>query len=402
MSDDRTAQRPAQGSDTAGESAARSPAARAAGRRLARRRRHRTVLACRRAHRSTVAQARDRARARAALPLGGPGPARGSDAARPGAAVAEADALAAVIDAPHGQLMPAMDALFLGRLAGADAPAAASPRFDAWYGDREDGVPVVAGGGPAVGASAHGEGGAARGRPHRPRPRGGDRGTSAGRSAAHQWSVPYGLALLLGCLDAAAGRAEHTALAARPAGQLPWNAHFAHLAAAVLAGREGDCDAAEEELRRAVAVAASCPPVRHLGLGLVARTAARDGWGEPIRWLQEAERFYSEHALHPAARHCRDQLRALDDRTRTRQRRPGSGDVPEHLWSLGVTVREFDVLTRLGRRRTNREIAAELHLSHRTVERHVANLLEKTHASNRRELAALLVPERKEPAGAQG
>lgn len=76
--------------------------------------------------------------------------------------------------------------------------------------------------------------------------------------------------------------------------------------------------------------------------------------------------------------------------------------MPERLWRLGVTVREFEVLTRLGRRHTNREIAAALHLSHRTVERHVANLLEKTQAANRRELAALLTPEPRDPVGAYG
>ncbi|WP_202237754.1 helix-turn-helix domain-containing protein [Actinacidiphila reveromycinica] len=408
----------------------RSPAARAAGRRLARQRPHRTVLAFQRSYRSAVPAARERARMEEVL-LGGRHPAQDGDAARLGAAVAEATAVAAVIEAPRRQLLLAVDAVFRGRFAEAsalvetawedidrlrlhglgshalavkalihahqgerDALAEASTRFDAWRGDREDEVPIVEGLGHAVCELLHGAGDAARARLRHLHP--GDDGRAGGGepSGTLQLCGPYGLTLLLDCLDGTAGRDDHAAIAAHPAARLPWNAHFVHLAEAVVAGREGDASAAEAALRQALAAAAGYPPARHLGLGLVARAAARDGWGEPVRWLQEAELFYAAHGIDPAVRHCRSLLRELGERVR--QRRHGSGDVPDRLWHLGVTVREFEVLVLLDRRHTNREIAAELHLSHRTVERHVANLLEKTQAGNRRELAALLAPEPRE------
>lgn len=85
---------------------------------------------------------------------------------------------------------------------------------------------------------------------------------------------------------------------------------------------------------------------------------------------------------------CRDTLRDLGEPVR--QRRAGSQDVPGSLWNLGITVREYEVLLEVAKHRTNREIAARLHLSHRTVERHIANLLMKTGAENRRGLGALV------------
>ncbi|MEU6854908.1 helix-turn-helix transcriptional regulator [Actinacidiphila alni] len=432
MSDDQAGRRPEPSPETVQALAA----TRAACRRLARQRARRTVLTYRRSYRPGAPDAQDRADRKAAL-LAGRHPVREADAARLEAAVTEAGAVAALIEAPRRQLLLAVDALFRGRFAEAsaltqtawedigrlrllglgsyalavealihahqghsDALAAASLRFDDWRGDREDEVPIVQGLGHAVCELLHGAGDAARARLHRLRLADDERTGGGERTGTHQLSGPYGLTLLLDCVDGAADRADHAAVAAHPAGRLPWNAHFVHLADAVLAGREGDFAAAEAALRQALVAAASYPPARHLGLGLVARTAARDGWGEPVRWLQEAELFYAEHGMDPAVRHCRSQLRDLGERVR--QRRHGSAEVPNGLWRLGVTVREFEVLTRLGRRRTNREIAAELHLSHRTVERHVANLLAKTQAANRRELAALLVPGSMEPAGAYG
>jgi DNA-binding CsgD family transcriptional regulator len=56
---------------------------------------------------------------------------------------------------------------------------------------------------------------------------------------------------------------------------------------------------------------------------------------------------------------------------------------------LGLTAREAEVLTLIGRYRTNREIAAELVISVRTAEHHVAHILRKLGAPDRRAAAAI-------------
>lgn len=53
----------------------------------------------------------------------------------------------------------------------------------------------------------------------------------------------------------------------------------------------------------------------------------------------------------------------------------------------GLTRRELDVLTRLARGDTNREIAAGLHISEETVKTHVSNLLSKLHVESRTQAA---------------
>ncbi|MFI7450355.1 ATP-binding protein [Nonomuraea sp. NPDC049714] len=55
----------------------------------------------------------------------------------------------------------------------------------------------------------------------------------------------------------------------------------------------------------------------------------------------------------------------------------------------GVSRREAEVLTALGARLTNAQIASRLHISIRTVESHVSSLLRKYGVADRRELAAL-------------
>ena len=59
------------------------------------------------------------------------------------------------------------------------------------------------------------------------------------------------------------------------------------------------------------------------------------------------------------------------------------------LGAAGVTAREAEVLAAIGRRLTNREIAARLSLSVRTVESHVSSLLRKLGCSGRPELVEL-------------
>ncbi|WP_405590214.1 AAA family ATPase [Streptomyces sp. NBC_01190] len=263
---------------------------------------------------------------------------------------------------------------------------AARADFDRWRGARADEVPLVEGLGLAVRALLSGAVAAARAQ-LAGLPQAGEKADPADRLGGR-----HGLALLLAAVDGAADAAEHEAAARHPAALLPWNSQFVHLARSVLAGRAGDCPAAEAAVARARSAAEPFPLARRLGLVVVARSAARDGWGDPIGWLLEAESFFTALGIPVAARHCRDVLRGLG--ARVRQRRSGSVGVPRELWVMGATVREYDVLVRLAQRRTNREIAAELHISHRTVERHVANLLAKTGAVNRRDLGTLFAPDR--------
>jgi predicted ATPase/DNA-binding CsgD family transcriptional regulator len=62
---------------------------------------------------------------------------------------------------------------------------------------------------------------------------------------------------------------------------------------------------------------------------------------------------------------------------------------PGRLARAGITPREAEVLTAIGRRLTNREIAAELVISVRTVESHVSALLRKLDVADRAGLTGL-------------
>lgn len=56
---------------------------------------------------------------------------------------------------------------------------------------------------------------------------------------------------------------------------------------------------------------------------------------------------------------------------------------PQALDALGISPRELTVLRALAAGRSNKEIAAELHVSPNTVKTHVARLFEKLGASRR-------------------
>lgn len=334
------------------------------------------------------------------------------------AAGAEAEAQGAVIEALQVRLSLAVDALFRGRFAeSADVLDATWPElarlrlvglgsyalavrallsahrgreaelardvagFDRWRGDRDDESPLVHGLAQGMNALIRGDVGAACRHFRTLSP------PDAGERPKYHLSGQYGLGLLALTIHGSAGWREYTAARAQPPAQVPWNAQYLWLANALLSGRDGDRDGAEHALAEALRASDAFEPARHLSLSLVAPAAARDGWGDPAGWLREAEAYYTGQEIPAAVRVCREALRELGEPVR--QRRRGCHDVPQRLWSQGVTVREYEVLLGVAGGGTNREVAAQLHLSHRTVERHVANLMAKTGARNRRELGRI-------------
>ncbi len=162
------------------------------------------------------------------------------------------------------------------------------------------------------------------------------------------------------------------------------------LAAAVVAGRNGDLFEAASQSERAQQVFRALPGFegyRHLGLRLAAEAAIADGWGDPGSWLVDAE-IWSEHKGFDAfAVSCR----ALGRRAGGTRRRRGRGGtaVPAALEVLGVTTREADVLALVVGGLTNHQIADRLYVSPPTVKSHVESLLRKTGSNGRAQLAAL-------------
>jgi DNA-binding CsgD family transcriptional regulator len=123
-----------------------------------------------------------------------------------------------------------------------------------------------------------------------------------------------------------------------------------------------------------------------LFLRLVAEAAVRDGWGEPVPWLRDAQAFFAERGFDKVARACRALLKAAGAPVPRRGR--GESVVPAEWRAVGVTSREMDVLKMIAEGLPNREIAHRLYLSPRTVEHHVASLLRRTGAPSRAALGA--------------
>ncbi len=198
----------------------------------------------------------------------------------------------------------------------------------------------------------------------------------------------YGLGILLEVLAGRAGRETLEETWPSAAAGLRWNLQFLQAAEAVLLGRDGDPPQAAARMTQALAAAAPFPMARHLLMRLVAEPALADGWGEPVEWLRSAEQYFHGGDVAAVAGSCRAMLRKAG--VRVMQRRSGAGAVPQQLANRGVTAREFEVLTLLGERRGNPEIAKLLFISPRTVEKHVASLLTKLDSSDRRELSDLV------------
>jgi DNA-binding CsgD family transcriptional regulator len=184
----------------------------------------------------------------------------------------------------------------------------------------------------------------------------------------------------------AAARAEYAVAADRIG--LALFRDSGELIEAVAMGRGGEQDAAAVRFEAAY----DRLRARHVSAGsihsyvlLAARAALRDGWGDPVRWLREAEAFFGAEGYDRLARRCRTMLGEAGAAVPRRGR--GDSEVPPSLRALGVTSREVDVLKLVMAGHTTKEIAAELFLSPKTVERHLSSLFTRLGVTNRNDLA---------------
>lgn len=201
----------------------------------------------------------------------------------------------------------------------------------------------------------------------------------------YQLTGRYGLHLLLRVLEREADRAEYETLTAAPVSRLRWDRQFALFARAVLEGRAGREAEAMRAIAEAERLSAPYATGRHIGLRLVSEAALADGWGTPIEWLRTAEEYFHNVEVTAVASACRGLIRRTG--APVAQRRRGVRKIPPALRTVGITVREHEVLQLLMEHLGNREIAGRLHLSPRTVEKHVASLITKTGLRDRNALS---------------
>jgi len=186
------------------------------------------------------------------------------------------------------------------------------------------------------------------------------------------------------------GAAARDELAASAAAGLPVLSLDVAVVDAVILGRRGDgigAAAAVARVRGERQRLGLSPGIMHTQLVLAARAALRDGWGEPLVWLREAEAFFAAGGYEHTARRCRALLAEAGAPVPRRGR--GDSAVPVALRGLGVTSREMDVLKLVAAGLSNREIAGRLVLSTKTVERHLASLFDRTGVRTRAALGIL-------------
>jgi DNA-binding CsgD family transcriptional regulator/tetratricopeptide (TPR) repeat protein len=218
-----------------------------------------------------------------------------------------------------------------------------------------------------------------------------DRAAELLRSVPGQHDPHRGLWALLRTLQANRDGEARQEAAAAAGSDTRFNRALLAVADAVVAGREGRPDVAVDRLRTGIDLLYGYEGIAflaHLTHWLIAPAAHADGWGDPIAWLQDGVRWFSEHEHQPLATSCRGLLQQAGAPIPRRGR--GRSVVPEVLGERGVTSREVDVLWLVGEGLTNTEIAARLVLSPRTVEKHVASLLRKTHRDGRADLAQIV------------
>lgn len=152
-------------------------------------------------------------------------------------------------------------------------------------------------------------------------------------------------------------------------------AHLSH-AEAVNLGRAGRSAEAIAQASTAIAQMASLCAAdldAAIALRLMAEAALRDGWGEPVSWLEQTQTYFHANGHEAVATACQRLLREVG----VARRRPA-----------GLSERECDVLRLVAAGRTNREIGAALFISEKTVARHLSNIFAKIGVSNRSAAAA--------------
>ncbi len=164
-----------------------------------------------------------------------------------------------------------------------------------------------------------------------------------------------------------------------------WSDLWLGYAEAVVAGGRRDAEGASAAFAGADEAGRRHPLFRAIALRLVSEAALRDGWGDPVGWLREAEGVFVAGGQARIAGACRALLKKAG--VAATRRRGADRDLAGGLLRAGVTAREAEVLTLIGDRLSNKEIAARLYLSPRTVEKHVASLMLKLGAGDRSTLS---------------
>ncbi len=133
---------------------------------------------------------------------------------------------------------------------------------------------------------------------------------------------------------------------------------------------------------------AALPWWRHRVRLLVAGDAIEGGWGDPVRWANEALEVFRARGETRLAARCRSVYRQAQVPVRRQGR--GGTPVPPELAGYGISPREMDVLTLAAAGLTDQEIADRLVISPRTVASHLDHVRTKTGAASRADVIQLL------------
>jgi ATP/maltotriose-dependent transcriptional regulator MalT len=148
----------------------------------------------------------------------------------------------------------------------------------------------------------------------------------------------------------------------------------------------GEAAAAGERAAEAIACAERIGSPIAAGEARILLGRALEAAGDRAGAIKELESAHGELGSRGALRYQDEAARALRKLGRAVPRRSegtGKGAL------RGLTKREVEVLSLVGRGRTNRQIAAELYLSVRTVDRHVSRIFDKLGVSSRAAAAFL-------------